>query len=289
MMKKRVSLSGSRKLEMASLLGPTSLWILFFIVIPILMFVVYSFWLVRNQMIVQEFSLRNYVRFFTNPMYPTLLLRSLIIAFGVTGTTLLFGYPLALKIYRSKGRTKATLYMLILIPLMTSYIVRIYTMRLVLGSNGVLNNLLLFLGLIKEPLQILLFNRFAIFLTLCVILSPFMVMPIFTSLEKIPRSYIEAARDLGSTELQTFWRVIFPNSLPGVIAGSMFIFVLSLGDFLTPILVGGKQGTTLSKVIQVNFGFAYDWPLGAALSVILLSISMTVILVSNRFGALREV
>ena len=159
-MKKRVSLSGSRKLEMASLLGPTSLWILFFIVIPILMFVVYSFWLVRNQMIVQEFSLRNYVRFFTNPMYPTLLLRSLIIAFGVTGTTLLFGYPLALKIYRSKGRTKATLYMLILIPLMTSYIVRIYTMRLVLGSNGVLNNLLLFLGLIKEPLQILLFNRF---------------------------------------------------------------------------------------------------------------------------------
>ena len=288
-MKKRVSLSGSRKLEMASLLGPTSLWILFFIVIPILMFVVYSFWLVRNQMIVQEFSLRNYVRFFTNPMYPTLLLRSLIIAFGVTGTTLLFGYPLALKIYRSKGRTRATLYMLILIPLMTSYIVRIYTMRLVLGSNGVLNNLLLFLGLIKEPLQILLFNRFAIFLTLCVILSPFMVMPIFTSLEKIPRSYIEAARDLGSTELQTFWRVIFPNSLPGVIAGSMFIFVLSLGDFLTPILVGGKQGTTLSKVIQVNFGFAYDWPLGAALSVILLSISMTVILVSNRFGALREV
>jgi spermidine/putrescine transport system permease protein len=278
-----------RKLEMFSLLGPTSLWMLFFIVIPILMFVVYSFWVVRNQMIVREFSLKNYIRFFTNPMYPTLLIRSLIIAFGVTGTTLVFGYPLALKIYRSKGRIKAILYMLILIPLMTSYIVRIYTMRLVLGSNGVLNNFLLFLGFIDEPLQILLFNRFAIFLTLCVILSPFMVMPVFTSLEKIPKSYIEAARDLGSTELQTFWRVIFPNSLPGVIAGSMFIFVLSLGDFLTPILVGGKQGTTLSKVIQVNFGFAYDWPLGAALSVILLSISMTVILVSSRFGALREV
>jgi spermidine/putrescine transport system permease protein len=286
--KKPLVISG-RKLEMLSLLGPTTLWMLFFIVIPILMFVVYSFWVVRNQMIVREFSLKNYIRFFTNPMYPALLMRSLIIAFGVTGTTLVFGYPLALKIYRSKGRIKAILYMLILIPLMTSYIVRIYTMRLVLGSNGVLNNFLLFLGLIDEPLQILLFNRFAIFLTLCVILSPFMVMPVFTSLEKIPKSYIEAARDLGSTELQTFWRVIFPNSLPGVIAGSMFIFVLSLGDFLTPILVGGKQGTTLSKVIQVNFGFAYDWPLGAALSVILLSISMTVILVSSRFGALREV
>jgi spermidine/putrescine transport system permease protein len=278
-----------RKIELFSMLGPTSLWMLFFIVIPILMFVVYSFWVVRNQMIVREFSFKNYIRFFTNPMYPALLMRSLIIAFGVTITSLVFGYPLALKIYRSTGRLKSILYMLILIPLMTSYIVRIYTMRLVLGSNGVINNLLLFLRLIDEPLQILLFNRFAIFLTLCVILSPFMVMPIFTSLEKIPKSYIEAARDLGSNELQTFWRVIFPNSLPGVIAGSMFIFVLSLGDFLTPILVGGKQGTTLSKVIQVNFGFAYDWPLGAALSVILLSISLTVIMVSNRFGALREV
>jgi len=288
-MKKKTIVSGGSKLEMFSLLGPTSLWILFFVVLPILMFVVYSFWVVRNQMIVREFSFKNYIRFFTNPMYPTLLLRSLVIAFGVTGTTLVFGYPLALKIYRSKGRAKAILYMLILIPLMTSYIVRIYTMRLVLGSNGVLNNLLMVVGLIDEPLQIFLFNRFAIFLTLCVILSPFMVMPVFTSLEKIPKSYIEAAHDLGSSELQTFWRVIFPNSLPGVIAGSMFIFVLSLGDFLTPILVGGKQGTTLSKVIQVNFGFAYDWPLGAALSVILLSISMTVILVSNRFGALREV
>jgi spermidine/putrescine transport system permease protein len=280
---------GTRRAELAGLLAPTSAWLVAFTVIPILMFVVYSFWTVRNQMIFRELSLANYERFFTNPMYPTLLMRSLIIAFGVTATTLAFSYPLALKIYRSHGRLKSILYMLIFIPLMTSYIVRIYTMRLVLGSNGVLNNFLLFLGLIEEPLQILLFNRFAIFLTLCVILSPFMVMPIYSSLERIPRSYIEAAQDLGSTELQTFWRVIFPNARPGLIAGCMFIFVLSLGDFMTPILVGGKQGTTLSKVIQVNFGFAYDWPLGAALSVVLLSISLVVILVSNRFGALREV
>ena len=288
-MASKSSSGGTRRSKLAGLLAPTSAWLVAFTVIPILMFVVYSFWTVRNQMIFRELSLANYRRFFTNPLYPTLLLRSLIIAFGVTATTLAFGYPLALKIYRSHGRLKSILYMLIFIPLMTSYIVRIYTMRLVLGSNGVLNNFLLFLGLIEEPLQILLFNRFAIFLTLCVILSPFMVMPIYSSLERIPRSYIEASQDLGSTELQTFWRVIFPNARPGLIAGCMFIFVLSLGDFMTPVLVGGKQGTTLSKVIQVNFGFAYDWPLGAALSVVLLSISLVVILVSNRFGALREV
>jgi spermidine/putrescine transport system permease protein len=288
-MARKTPAGGARRTEMLSLLAPTSAWLVVFTVIPILMFVVYSFWTVRNQMIFRELSVSNYVRFFTNPMYPALLLHSLIIAFGVTVTTLVFSYPLALKISRSHGRLKSVLYMLIFIPLMTSYIVRIYTMRLVLGSNGVLNNFLLFLGVIQEPLQILLFNRFAIFLTLCVILSPFMVMPIYSSLERIPRSYIEAAQDLGSTELQIFWRVIFPNARPGLIAGCMFIFVLSLGDFMTPILVGGKQGTTLSKVIQVNFGFAYDWPLGAALSVVLLSISMVIILVSNRFGALREV
>jgi spermidine/putrescine transport system permease protein len=288
-MARKISAGGTRRAGMLSLLAPTSAWLVVFTVIPILMFVVYSFWTVRNQMIFRELSVSNYVRFFSNPMYPTLLLHSLIIAIGVTVTTLVFSYPLALKISRSHGRLKSVLYMLIFIPLMTSYIVRIYTMRLVLGSNGVLNNFLLFLGVIQEPLQILLFNRFAIFLTLCVILSPFMVMPIYTSLERIPRSFIEAAQDLGSTELQIFWRVIFPNARPGLIAGCMFIFVLSLGDFMTPILVGGKQGTTLSKVIQVNFGFAYDWPLGAALSVVLLSISMVIILVSNRFGALREV
>ena len=288
-MARKTPAGGTRRAGMFSLLAPTSAWLVVFTVIPILMFVVYSFWTVRNQMIFRELSVSNYVRFFTNPMYPALLLRSLIIALGVTATTLVFSYPLALKIYRSHGRLKSVLYMLIFIPLMTSYIVRIYTMRLVLGSNGVLNNFLLFLGVIQEPLQILLFNRFAIFLTLCVILSPFMVMPIYTSLERIPRSNIEAAQDLGSTQLQVFWRVIFPNARPGLIAGCMFIFVLSLGDFMTPILVGGKQGTTLSKVIQVNFGFAYDWPLGAALSVVLLSISMVIILVSNRFGALREV
>ena len=156
--------------------------------------------------------------------------------------------------------------------------------------NGrIVHNLLIYLGIIDEPLTFLLYNRFAIFLTLCVTLAPFMVMPIYTSLEKIPKSYIEAAEDLGSTKPQIFWRVIFPLSMPGVIAGSMFIFVLSLGDFLTPMLVGGNQGVTISKAIQSNFGMAYNWPLGAALSVILLIISISIIWKVGGFEALREI
>ncbi|KKK94701.1 hypothetical protein LCGC14_2680220, partial [marine sediment metagenome] len=196
---------------------------------------------------------------------------------------------LALYIFRQKGRAKSLLYMFVIIPSLTSYIVRIYAMRLVLGSNGLINNFLIFIGMIEEPLQVLLFNRFAIFLTLCVTLSPFMVMPIYTSLEKLPLSLLEASRDLGASDLQTFWRVAFPISVPGIVAGSMFIFILSLGDFLTPILVGGTKGMTISKVIQMNFGIAYNWPLGAALSTILLVIALSTILVSNRFGALREI
>jgi spermidine/putrescine transport system permease protein len=278
-----------RRGGMLGLLMPTSTWLILFILIPILMFLVYSFWFVENEQIVRQLSLKNYVKFFTNYIYPILLSRSLIIAFGVTIITFVMGYPLALYIYRRTGRFKSIMYMLVVIPLLTSYIVRVYAMRLVLGSNGVINNLLIMLRIIEEPLQIFLFNRFAIFLTLCVTLAPFMVMPIFTSLEKIPKSLIEASEDLGSSALQTFWRVIFPLSVPGVIAGSMFIFILSLGDFLTPILVGGTQGMTVSKAIQMSFGIAYDWPLGSAMSVILLVISLSIIMMSNRFGALREV
>jgi spermidine/putrescine transport system permease protein len=286
---KMQQLKKHRRFGLYTLLFPTSAWLLFFILIPISMFGVYSFWVVRNETIVREFSFGNYVRFFTNPLYPNLLLRSLIIAFGVTIITFITSYPLALYIFRQSGRVKSLLYMFVLIPLLTSYIVRIYAMRLVLGSNGLINNFLIFIGLIEDPLQILLFNRFAIFLTLCVTLSPFMVMPIYTSLEKVPISLIEASRDLGASDLQTFWRVVFPISVPGVVAGSMFIFILSLGDFLTPILVGGTQGMTISKAIQMNFGIAYNWPLGAALSAILLLIALSTILVSNRFGALREI
>jgi spermidine/putrescine transport system permease protein len=277
------------RLEMSLLFLPTSLWLVLFIVVPLVMFFIYSFWTVKDEFIVKGFSLANYIRFFTNSVYPELLWRTFVLALGVSVITFAMGYPLALFISRKSGRTKSILYMLVVIPLLTSYIVRIYAMRLILGSNGLINNLLMTVGLIHEPLPFLLFNLFAIFLTLCVILAPFMVMPIFSSLEKIPRSFVEASRDLGSSEFETFWRIIFPLSLPGVIAGFMFIFILTLGDFLTPILVGGTQGMTFGKIIQMNFGIAYDWPFGSSLSVLLLILSLLIVLISSRFGALREI
>jgi len=253
------------------------------------MFFIYSFWKVKEGFIVKEITLINYQEIFTNEIYLFLFGKSLIISLGASILTLILGYPLALYMSRQTGRIKAILYIFVIIPLLTSYIVRIYAMRLVLGSNGVINGLLLSLGIIREPLQFLLFNNFAIFITLCVILSPFMIMPIFTTLEKIPFNMLEASKDLGASDFETFWNITFPLSLPGQIAGFMFIFILSIGDYLTPILVGGTQGMTISKVIQVNFGFAYDWPLGSALTVILLFTSMLIIFLSSKLGGLREI
>jgi len=277
------------RLGLWSWLGATMAWALLFIVLPFFLFFIYSFWRVENEFIVRQYSLTNYIRFFSTSLYPILLWNSIQIALGVSALTFILGYPLALFISRKRGRAKAVMYMAVIIPLLTSYIVRIYAMRLVLGSDGVINSLLLTLRVIQHPLEFLLFSRFAIFVTLCVILAPFMVMPIYTSLEKIPKSYIEASRDLGSSEFSTFWRIIFPLSLPGVIAGFMFVFILSLGDFLTPIMVGGTTGVTISKVIQEEFGFAYNWPMGSALSTILLFVALAAILASSQFGALREI
>lgn len=271
------------------LLLPLTSWKVLFIVIPFLMFFIYSFWKVKEGFIVKEITLINYQEIFTNEIYLFLFGKSLIISLGASILTLILGYPLALYMSRQTGRIKAILYIFVIIPLLTSYIVRIYAMRLVLGSNGVINGLLLSLGIIREPLQFLLFNNFAIFITLCVILSPFMIMPIFTTLEKIPFNMLEASKDLGASDFETFWNITFPLSLPGQIAGFMFIFILSIGDYLTPILVGGTQGMTISKVIQVNFGFAYDWPLGSALTVILLFTSMLIIFLSSKLGGLREI
>jgi spermidine/putrescine transport system permease protein len=285
----RAAGNGKRDLlGMYGLLVPTAFWLVLFIIIPFTIMLVYSFWIVREDAIVKIFSFRNYVKFFTEPVYLALLWRTFLIAFGVTVTTFVFGYPLALYINRKSGRVKSILYMLIIIPLLTSYIIRIYAMRLVLGTNGVINNLLMFMGIIREPLSIFLFNRFAIFLTFCVTLSPFMVMPIFTALEKIPSSYIEASHDLGASKLQTFWKIIFPISLPGFIAGGMFIFILALGDFLTPVLVGGNQGMTMGKAIQLNFGIGNNWPYGSTMSIVLLLLALIIIMFSSRLGALKE-
>ena len=181
------------------------------------------------------------------------------------------------------GARKELLYQLVIVPLWVSYLVRGYAWKTILGSDGVLNGFLQYLHITHEPVGSLLYSPFAVIVMLTHIYTPFVFLPIYASLEHIPRPLVEASHDLGANRLATFLRVILPLSMPGLLAGATFAFVLSLGDFLAPLLVGGPSGTMIANIVQSLFGAAYDWPLGAAISVCILLITITLLSLTERF------
>ena len=172
--------------------------------------------------------------------------------------------------------------MAVIAPLWVSYLLRAYTWKTILGSQGVLNTFLVWTGILAEPTDVLLYNQFSMVVTLTYIFIPFMVMPIYTALEKIPKNLVEAAGDLGVTPWGTLWKVIWPLSLPGVIAGATFTFCLTFGDFIAPVLVGGPDGVMIANVITSQYGAALNWPLGSALAIIMLIIVLATIELSDR-------
>src|SRR5246127_1847946 len=194
----------------------------------------------------------------------------------------LLGYPLAYFLSFHAGKRKDLLYQLVIIPLWVSYLVRAYAWKTILGSDGVLNTLLQYVHLTKHPLEFLLYSPFAVVLTLTHIYTPFTFLPIYASLEHVPRNLIEASHDLGASPWSTFQRVILPLSLPGVLAGATFAFVLTLGDFLAPLLVGGASGIMISNIVVSLFGAAYNWPLGAAISLCMLLLVMGLLFATER-------
>ena len=260
---------------------PPLLWVTLFLLLAYGVLFAHSFWGVRDGQIVHQFTLSNYKQVFGSPLYLQVLFRSMKIAAGVTALALLLGYPVAYFL-SFQARHKNLLYQLVIIPLWVSYLVRAYAWKTILGSEGVLNTLLQFLQITHAPVEALLYSQFAVVLTLTHIYTPFAFLPIFASLEHIPRNLIEASQDLGASPRQTFWRVVLPLSLPGVIAGATFAFVLSLGDFLAPMLVGGPSGIMISNVVVSLFGAAYDWPLGAAISLCMLFLVIGLLLITER-------
>jgi spermidine/putrescine transport system permease protein len=253
---------------------PPLLWVSIFLLLPYALMFVHSFWLVRDGFIVHQWNLHNYAALFTKPIYLQVLLRTMRIAGCVTLCSLLLGYPLAYYLSFHSGARKELLYQLVIVPLWVSYLVRGYAWKTILGSNGVLNGFLQYAHMTHAPVSFLLYSPFAVLLMLTHIYTPFVFLPIYASLESIPRPLVEASQDLGATTGKTFLRVILPLSMPGLVAGATFAFVLSLGDFLAPLLVGGASGTMIANVVQSLFGAAYDWPLGAAVSVSILLFTM---------------
>jgi spermidine/putrescine transport system permease protein len=242
----------------------------------------HSFWTVRDGFIVRDWTLQNYAKLFQNPIYAQVLFRSMRIAAGVTLLSLLLGYPVAYYMSFHAGIGKDLLYQLVIVPLWVSYLVRGYAWKTILGSEGVLNGFLQYLHITHAPVSFFLYSPFAVVLMLTHIYTPFVFLPLYASLEHIPRNLIEASHDLGATPRATFFRVVLPLSLPGLLAGATFAFVLTLGDFLAPQLVGGPSSIMIANIVQSLFGTAYDWPLGAAISVLILALTVSLLILAGR-------
>jgi spermidine/putrescine transport system permease protein len=280
-----MKLSTRNRITSYLLISGPLLWTLVFLFVPYLIMFSYSFYLTQFPLFIPAFQLGNYVQIFTEPQYYQVLLRTTKIAILVATSAVMLAYPLAyFLVFKIKSdRVRMVLYMAVIVPLWVSYLLRSYTWKTILGREGVLNSFLVWIGILDKPTDIFLYNHFSMVVTLTYIFIPFMVMPIYTSLEKIPRNLIEASKDLGLGPIRTFLNVTLPLSMPGVIAGATFTYCLTFGDFIAPFLVGGPNGMMVANVITSQFGASMNWPLGAALSVIMLFVVLTIITVSDRF------
>ena len=262
--------------------APPLMWVGIFLLVPYVLMFAHSFWLVRDGVIVHQWNISNYVTLFHNPVYGEVFLRTARIAACVTLFSLLLGYPPAYYMSFHAQLRKDLLYQLVIVPLWVSYLVRGYAWKTILGSDGVLNGFLQYLHFTKEPVSFFLYSPFAVILTLTHIYTPFVFLPLYASLEHIPRNLIEASYDLGADRRATFFRVILPLSIPGLLAGATFAFVLTLGDFLAPMLVGGPSSIMIANIVQSLFGTAYDWPLGAAIAVCILGFTIALLFATER-------
>ncbi|TKI54155.1 ABC transporter permease [Brevibacillus antibioticus] len=260
---------------------PALLWMGALFVLPMLMIAILSF-LKRGTygQVVYEFTLNNYIRIF-DPLYGQIFGDTLVVAVLTTVFSILCGYPLAYYISRLEKSTQQIWLLLVMIPFWINFLVRSYAWVIILRSQGVINTFLQSLGIISEPLP-LLYNSGSVLLGMVYTLMPFMVLPIYVSLEQMDRRKLEAAYDLGATPWKAFWHVTLPMTKTGVVTGSILVFVSSIGMFVVPDVMGGAKSALIGNVIQNQFLSARDWPFGSALSIVLMLLSMLLILLYFR-------
>jgi len=264
---------------------PIMVWLLALVAIPLIFTFIMSFYTSSGLVIDTTLSLKNYKVFFTDPLYPRILFKSVRLALAISILSIGAAFPLAYMVSFKIRRGRNLLFMLCIIPLWVSYLVRIIAWRTILGNRGVINSVLMAIGIIEEPLTFFLYNQFAIAITLTYICIPFVFIPVYTALEKIPRNLLDAANDLGANEIRTFLNVILPLGLPGLITGFIFSFIIALGDYIIPMQLGGTQGIMFGNLVWSQFGFAFNWPLGAALGFILFAIAVTILGLTSKFGS----
>ena len=269
-----------------TLMSPALLVMICALALPIFTLVVYSFWTQDYVYIDETLSLKNYGTFFDKPMYGKLLLRSIRMSATVTLTSILMAYPVAYFLAFKVKKNLMTWLIMINLPLWISYLLRVLAWKIMLGNNGVINSTLLDLGFIQGPLEFLLYSRFSVVLTLIHGWAAFAILPIYLSLSKIDHSLLETAADLGEGPVRTFLRVTLPLSMPGVIAAAVIEFIPVVGDYVTPMMVGGPRGMMFGQIIAAQFGEANNWPLGAALTLIMMititAVALTFIWLAQR-------
>ena len=274
------------------LLGPAVAWLLVFYLVALALLLITSLWQqdVFTAEIVRKWTLSNYDKIFTGQdgLWLRVYGRTVLLATIVTLVDVALAFPLAwfmARIVAPKWRT--LMFIAVVVPLWSSILVRIFAWRTILGGQGLLNQVLVDSGILSHGSSAFLYNERAIAITWAYVWLPFMVLPIYTALEKIPDSYLEASRDLGANALTTFRRVIFPLAFPGIVAGSIFVFSLTMGDFVAPQLVGGGS-QVLGGAIKDRFGVAADYPFGAALAMLALVTLVGFLFLSRRSSALEH-
>jgi spermidine/putrescine transport system permease protein len=253
---------------LAGLLAPVMIWLGLFFLVPLLLILAYSFGTSGVYGgITLGFNPGNFLKVF-DPLYLEIIVRTFVIALINTFLCLALGYPLAYFIAFKGGRWKNVLILMVMIPFWTSLLLRAYAWVVILGGNGIANQILQFLGITDEPIT-LIFTLQAVIMGMVYSYLPFMILPLYASLEKLDVRLKEAAQDLGASRWHTFWRVTLPLSMPGVIAGSILVFIPSAGEFVIPTLLGGSRTVMTGNLIQQQFLQARDWAFGSALSVML--------------------
>ncbi len=260
----------------ALLTAPPFVYSLLLLAFPLVAIVLISFWTQSGLNIDRVFTTSNYREIFSGPIYIWgnanrwgLLPLSLFVSATVTFITVLLAYPVAYFVSFQVPAEKKSLWLfLITIPFWTSYLIRVFLWKVILGYNGVVNTGLIEIGLIQEPLSFLLYNLNSVIITLSHAYAVFAILPIYVALEKIDRSLLEASQDLGENHLTTFLRVTLPLSVPGIVGAVLIVFIPTIGDYVTPELMLGSGGRLMSNLIQAQFLQLNNWPLGAALSII---------------------
>jgi spermidine/putrescine transport system permease protein len=271
------------------LLSAPLVWLIVFFLVPVLLIGLYSvgaLTLLRND---YYLSMEPWRFFLSSDTYLGLFWKSVRMSLGVSITSVLLAYPVAYLLALIAGTRKYTLLLVIIVPFLTSYLLRVLAWRVILGESGVANSFLQTTGLVDQPVTWLFNSQFAVYLVLSYVWVPFVALPIFVSLESLDEHLLEASSDLGASRMRTFRTVTLPLSLPGVVAGFIFVFIPTLGEYVTPQLVGGPGGFMFGSAIQSAFTAGLDWQFGSAMAMFLVFAVAVLLILFGRFLNVRSV